>query len=398
MGWREHQCSRVAAGVALVVLCACEAHGLVGSNVSAAAEGEGEEGGTSRPPGSEGPGLDTGTTGRSGGTTGQGTTEIDSMGATSDEVRFDVYFDDVAEVCLAPYSASCDYLGGDPWNALGLNCPGQMPFEVAYSGHPSAMMVYEGVLGTHGVFSPREGERMVILSTGRAADVPRTHVELGCDDAMMCPSSDLDPSTSLSVLPPPIDVHPVSDDQTCAQDPSLVGHGDCSNTLEAEWEAGAQAYDYAELRLKAQVPEDTDGFAYQFAFFSAEYPMFSDDGSPFNDMYIAWLESEAWTGNISFDQYGHPISIDGVFLDYLDAESDRCQTDPCVAPELDGFAMDGHAGTRWLETVAPVLPGEDIEVVFAIFDLSDAQMDTVVLLDNVHWDCTDLPPLTHPEG
>ena len=45
-----------------------------------------------------------------------------------------------------------------------------------------------------------------------------------------------------------------------------------------------------------------------------------------------------------------------------------------------------------------VLPGEEIEVVFSIFDMSDASFDTVVLLDNVHWGCTDLPPVTAPQG
>jgi hypothetical protein len=115
-------------------------------------------------------------------------------------------------------------------------------------------------------------------------------------------------------------------------------------------------------------------------------------------MYVAWLESEAWTGNISFDELGNPISINGVLMDYLDADSPLCERSPCEAPELDGFAMDGHAGTRWLETVAPVVPGEEVEVIFAIFDLSDAYFDTVVLLDAVHWGCTDLPPLTQPQG
>ena len=161
---------------------------------------------------------------------------------------------------------------------------------------------------------------------------------------------------------------------------------------------GEGAYDYAEVRLEAKVPPHIDGFAYQFAFFSAEYPMWVGDDTPWNDMYVAWLESEAWTGNISFDEYGHPISIGGVFLDYLDADSPLCGNGSCVAPELDGFAMDGHAGTRWLETVAPVHPGEIIEVVFAVFDLTDSFYDTVVVLDNVHWDCTNLPPITSPEG
>ena len=52
MRWRAQRCSCVALGAALVVLSACEAHGVVGSNVSVAAEGE-AGGVTSDAPGGE---------------------------------------------------------------------------------------------------------------------------------------------------------------------------------------------------------------------------------------------------------------------------------------------------------------------------------------------------------
>jgi hypothetical protein len=335
------------------------------------------------------------------GTTDGAVDEADGPGDSSSgaAVMFDVAPGDGPEVCLAPLPTVCDFGGEtDPWRAMGVGCPGSVDAITSFTGHPAALHVHRGLLGTHGEYAPREGERMTILSTGRASDVPRTHLELGCTDSSMCPSTALAVAGPMPTLPPPIDPSPVHSTKTCAEDPSLVGTGDCSNSLVEPWSAGAGAYDYAELRMTAKVPETADALAYQFAFFSAEYPVWTNQGSPWNDMYVAWLESEAWTGNISFDAYGNPISIGGVFLDYLDADSPLCDRIPCVAPELDGFAMDGHAGTRWLETVAPVVPGEEIEVVFAIFDLSDALFDTVVLLDGVHWSCTDLPPLTQPQG
>lgn len=386
-----------AGAVALLLSCACEVHGLVGSNI------------TGEPPGSTGeqPGSTSGDSGDVAGSTSTGSVgsssgmalddTADSGGGTTQSVVFDVSPGDGPEVCLAPLPTVCDQGSDDPWRAMGVGCPGSLDAVTSFSGHPGALHVHQGLLGTHGEYTPREGERMVILSTGRAADVPRTHAQLHCAPEV-CPSTAWGAAAPLSSLPPPMTVSPVDDTYTCAQDHSLVGTGDCSNTIASQWSAGDGAYDYAELRLTAKVPETADALQYQLAFFSAEYPLWTNQGSPWNDMYVAWLESEAWTGNISFDELGNPISINGVFLDYLDAESPLCERIPCEAPELDGFAMDGHAGTRWLETVAPVVPGEEIELVFAIFDLSDGLFDSVVLLDGVRWGCTDLPPLTQPQG
>jgi hypothetical protein len=385
-----------AGAAALLLPFACDVHGLVGSN----ATGVGAEptGGAAGSTGVEaGEGTGTSSTGApAGSSSSTGIDPDDSGGGTTEAVVFDVAPGDGPAVCLAPLPTTCDRSDDDPWHAMGVGCAGSIDAMTTFTGHPAALHVHRGLLGTHGEYAPREGERMVILSSGRAADVPRTHAQLHCEP-LTCPSTALDLGGP-TALPPPMQVSPVDDVQTCADDPSLVGTGDCSNTLATQWSAGDGAHDYAELRMTTKVPETADAFTYQFAFFSAEYPVWTTEGSPWNDMYVAWLESEAWTGNISFDELGNPISINGVFLDYLDADSPLCERIPCVAPELDGFAMDGHAGTRWLETVAPVVPGEEVEVIFAIFDLSDAFFDTVVLLDGVHWGCTDLPPLTQPQG
>lgn len=378
----------------------CNVYGIVGSNASAAfgSDAGDEDGG----PGSNDTGGYASTGSRVGDDDGAGSGGGGSGGDT-DPFFFDVGVTDWAEVCLAPSSASCDHLSDDPWHALGVACDGFARADTSFTGHPDALYVIEGTLGTHGEYSPREGERMVVLSTGRAADLPRTPNELGCAPGDGCPSTSLEPDVQLTTLPPPIVVTPVDDRHTCADHPELVGSGDCSNTLQDEWDPSQGTFDYAEMRFSAKVPEEADAIIYQFAFFSAEYPGFSGNGEendiePFNDMYIAWLESEAWTGNISFDELGHPISINGVFLDYLDADSPLCTKDPCVAPELDGFAMDGHAGTKWLETIAPVVPGEEIELIFAVFDMTDSVVDTAVVLDGVHWGCSGQPPVTSPAG
>jgi hypothetical protein len=148
------------------------------------------------------------------------------------------------------------------------------------------------------------------------------------------------------------------------------------------------------LSYTTTVPAGTFGFTYDFAMFSTEYPVYYQ--TQFNDMYIAWLESEQWTGNISFDELGNPISLNAGFLDYKDAPNPIDCPAPCSAPELGGTAMEGHAGTKWLTTTAGVTPLEEITLIFAVFDLSDPVLDTVVLLDNFQWGCEGGPPATIP--
>jgi hypothetical protein len=293
-------------------------------------------------------------------------------------------------VCGAPDPVTCDDQDDDPWHALGLNCPGGPEVDGVYNGDAVSIHVHEGDLGTHAPppFPPREGTKFVILSSGEAADllIPGGYA-----------STDIDGYVDGSAdLPAPLTPTAVSATEDCVENQGLVGTGDCSNTIEEQWEQGDPdgAYDYNEMRINVEVPAATFGFSYDFAMFSTEYPVYYQ--TEFNDMYIAWLESEAWTGNISFDEAGNPISLNAGFLDYKDAPNDYDCPAPCTAPELDGTAMQGHAGTKWLTTTAPVTPGEQIELVFAIFDLSDPILDTVILLDNWLWSCEGGPPVTIP--
>jgi hypothetical protein len=134
-------------------------------------------------------------------------------------------------------------------------------------------------------------------------------------------------------------------------------------------------------------------FEYHLAFFSTEYPNYYH--TVFNDMYIAWLQSELWTGNISFDEMGHPISLNAGFLDYKDAPNPYACPNVCRAHELQGTVMQTHAGTKWL-TTAGVMPGEDVTLIWAIYDLSDEVLDSVVILDAFSWNCDGGPPPTIP--
>lgn len=314
------------------------------------------------------------------------TAEADSV-ADDEGVKFDLgaWADGSASGCTAPIHTPCDDEDNDPWHAIGINCPGGYELTTQYTGDASAIYVHTAPLGTYqpATYPALEGEKITILSSGNAQQL----TQAGAYASTSLPGNDP------LMLPAPMLTNPVGA-QDCFENPNLVGTGDCSNTIDEQWQQGNGAYDYAEMRISGEVPAGASGLSYNLAFFSTEYPNFYQ--SSFNDMYIAWLESELWTGNVSFDEMGKPISLNAGFLDYKDAPNDFDCPAPCDAPELQGTAMEGHAGTKWLTTTAGVVPGEDFLLVFAIFDLSDNILDSVVTLDNFAWNCEGGPPVTIP--
>jgi len=293
--------------------------------------------------------------------------------------------------CLPSEHVPCDGGADSMIAAMGLNCPGDAQVEVSTFGSPAAMAVRTG-FGPTGQWAPREGSAFAVLGSGFTNDLdsetpasdddfPNEHTApTHCND-------NLGPEYDVGVLPAPLDPSDVVGD--CSEDESLLGTGDCSSTIEGQFTQGVGAFDYTEVRIVADVPVTNNSLNYDFAFFSTEYPYYYN--SSFNDMYVGWLESESWTGNISFDDQGNPISLNAGFLDFRD--------DDGALPEFSGTCMKYHAGTRWLQSVAPVSPGETITLVLAVFDLSDPILDSYVFLDNFGWGCDgEDRPTTKPVG
>lgn len=292
-------------------------------------------------------------------------------------------------MCTIPDHVPCDNGTQDPFRAMGLNCPGELQVQASTYGNPSAIGV-RSVFGQGGTYNPREGAQYAVIGSGFVADL---NLQTPPGDSNAGPThcnDDLGPYDPGPNLPAPL--KPVNVGGDCTQNLGLIGTGDCSNTIQAQFMAGGAANDYTELRFILQVPPDVTSMSYDFAFFSTEYPWYYQ--SAFNDMYIGWLESEKWTGNISFDQQGHPISLNAGFLDFKD---DPNGVNPI--PQFQGTCMRQHAGTNWLQTTAGVTPGETITVVFAIFDLADSILDSYVFLDNFKWGCEPGgKPQTMPPG
>jgi hypothetical protein len=287
--------------------------------------------------------------------------------------------------CTIPEHAPCDAATTNAFHAIGIGCPGELQVQTSSMG-PATAIGIRSSFGNTATFDPREGSKYAVIGSGLVSELDTPTPNGDSDVFPTHCNDDLGNNDPGGSLPAPLRTNDVGGD--CTADAALIGTGDCSNTIHGQFSQGESANDYVELRFELDVPPDVISFSYDFAFFSTEYPFYY--GSEFNDMYVGWLESELWTGNVSFDGDGNPISLNAGFLDYKD--------DAGNLPELAGTCMRQHAGTNWLTTTAGVSPGEHITVVFAIFDLSDSILDSYAFLDNWQWGCEPGPPSTEPQG
>ena len=130
------------------------------------------------------------------------------------------------------------------------------------------------------------------------------------------------------------------------------------------------------------VPANANSFSFDFNFMSVEFPEFVC--TSFDDTFLAMLESQEYTGNVSFDSQGNRVSINVGFFDKCKPNLDPgCTGDA----ELHGTGYEGSqgGGTGWLTTTAPVTPGEKMKLTFIIFDEGDHILDSSVLIDNFRW-------------
>lgn len=162
--------------------------------------------------------------------------------------------------------------------------------------------------------------------------------------------------------------------------------------------AGSGAYDSTNVRLFIRVPTNAQSLSYQFKFISYEYWTYSC--TIYNDFYLALLQSGAMgipaDKNISFDGSNNPVSVNNGFFDVCVQKG--CYTCPAGYAELAGTGMqmfNNGGGTKWLTTEAPVVPGETIQLDFALFDVSDNALDSVTLLDNFQWGLSTAVVNTH---
>lgn len=184
------------------------------------------------------------------------------------------------------------------------------------------------------------------------------------------------------------------------------------------------------LELKIRAPSNATGYAFNFKFYSFEYPNYVCDKSGYNDQFVAlvspppmgaYVPPGSSFGNISFDSNNHPVSVNMGFFDVCDPSTptrfaSSCKSAGGTCPPLpspycplgvgelastgfDTWSKDGPAGaTRWLQTQAPVQGGSILTIRFAMWDAGNALYDSTVLIDDIHWIANGAVPVqTQPQ-
>jgi hypothetical protein len=254
--------------------------------------------------------------------------------------------------------------------------------------------------GFGALIDPERGDRLVVLSSGHAADV---------DD----------------VSPPYAPFEGGMDLGTQSDAPAdwlAANGGEFPNPAGCLPPWSTLANDSAMLTLRLRAPTNASSFSVMTFFFSAEYPEWVC--SEFNDFFVALVDSSADNpadGNIAIYDDGAtawPVGVnlamvaDGLFTQCQNGEI-GCESnlsanyDGCVGDALlegTGFDTVGTGcgtgpeggGTGWLRMSGNVTPGEVFEIRFAIWDTSGHIYDSLVLLDDWEWSVDAAQPGVAP--
>jgi hypothetical protein len=154
-------------------------------------------------------------------------------------------------------------------------------------------------------------------------------------------------------------------------------------------------YDVVLLRLRLRVPSNADFIQFDNAFLTSQFP---DLCTQYNDNFLALLYSVApstpYDHNIAYDALHNPVTVQTAsFRTCTPVVQQPC---PNGSADLVGTGFDpaNDASTGWLTTAAPVIAGEVIELQIYIFDASDHQYDSTVLLDNLTWHVIPQAPVS----
>ncbi|MEZ4452719.1 MAG: choice-of-anchor L domain-containing protein [Nannocystaceae bacterium] len=263
------------------------------------------------------------------------------------------------------------------------------------SNNPNAWRIAKG-FGTYHqnndpnmplLYSPRGGESFLMVSTGVIAQPDGMGVVIENNNQDGNGDNGNDDSNS---LPAPMSANKGSNNgQGGTPFMNCDGVNDCSDSLYDAWNLGTgDPNDKLTFTFKAMVPDNVESYSFNFAYFSSEWPTWVD--TVFNDLFIAWQVSEAYTGNVTFIGDA-PLTVTS--LDpYLSTDGYSNNE-----PQLQGTGFTGHAGSDWFGANQNVVGGEVLWMTFMIADMGDSILATMTIVDNFHWNCEACIPADDPK-
>ncbi len=154
---------------------------------------------------------------------------------------------------------------------------------------------------------------------------------------------------------------------------------------------GNTDFDVTILKIDLNIPADRDCLSFDFRFYSAEWPTYSN--SNFNDAFIAELDNSTWTtvggtiiapDNFAFDSQGRIISVNAMSSQVNSANA-------------AGTTFSTAAATTTIRALHPVTSGVH-SLYLSIFDQTDHTGNSTVLVDNLlveqtNGNCTTPSPI-----
>lgn len=242
-----------------------------------------------------------------------------------------------------------------------------------------------------GAVTPREGEKLLVMSTGVARDVDEPDYTPECDTFTSLREGD---TSYTHGVEPPGD-YPLDSSQ-CPE-----------GSLESK---SSPAYNDVGLRVRIKVPTNARSLAFDSIFFTHEYPEYVC--SSFNDFFVVFMNDDE--RNIVFDSRGDSVGVNTALLSVCRQSDLAKRKIPCEqGPELlagTGFdrreatcgetqenADIGGASTGWLHTSVPLPHDEFVTLHFMLWDSGDPDLDSTVGIDNLHFETIELSkPSTGP--
>lgn len=160
---------------------------------------------------------------------------------------------------------------------------------------------------------------------------------------------------------------------------------------------GNPCFDPVMLKLKLKAPLNAASFSFDIYFISKEFPEYVCE---YNDFFITLIDSafydpdplfqNPYDKNLAMDSNKNPVGINlamsGLFTVCSKSTSKPVVTQYCNGEdELKGTGFEGHGATGWLTTKGNIIPGEEFELRFAIWDTRDHILDSLIIIDNFRW-------------